>query len=182
MSAGSKRNRGPSAGPENRAALIQAAHQIFGERGYDAPLSAIARKAGVGQGSLYRHFPERALLARAVLEQNLAEIDALAENPETTLRDLLRLVTHQTENTAGLLNALTKSLPGDVGEELSRRLRELIESKWDQTDGMLGPNTTVEDVMLAINLAAGAVMQSPPELRHETTVHAWRLLERALAN
>ena len=58
-----KANRGPSAGPENRRALIAAARAVFAESGYSAPLSAVARRAGVGQGSLYRHFPDRVALA-----------------------------------------------------------------------------------------------------------------------
>src|SRR5690606_39484170 len=64
-----KPNRGPAAAAENRAALLAAARRLFAERGYHAPLSAIAREAGVGQGSLYRHFPQRELIAAAILEE-----------------------------------------------------------------------------------------------------------------
>jgi AcrR family transcriptional regulator len=64
-------NRGPSAAAENRAALIAAARAVFATAGYDAPLSAVARRAGVGQGSLYRHFPNRMSLAVAVFEDNM---------------------------------------------------------------------------------------------------------------
>ena len=39
---------------------------MFAEGGVDAPLSAVAKLAGVGQGSLYRHFPDRGALALAV--------------------------------------------------------------------------------------------------------------------
>ncbi|HAN25892.1 MAG TPA: TetR/AcrR family transcriptional regulator, partial [Microbacterium ginsengisoli] len=59
-------NRGRAAGPANRAALLAAAREVFGEQGLSAPLSAVARRAGVGQGSLYRHFPTRTALAAAV--------------------------------------------------------------------------------------------------------------------
>src|SRR4030095_13303143 len=54
-----KPNRGPAAGPENRRALIAAAREVFSADGLQAPFSAVGQKAGVGQGSLYRHFPAR---------------------------------------------------------------------------------------------------------------------------
>ena len=71
------KNRGPAAAVENRAALIQAAREIFAEQGVDAPLSAIAKRAKVGQGSLYRHFPTRGAIAVAAFDANVNEIEAL---------------------------------------------------------------------------------------------------------
>ena len=44
---------------QNRARLISAATAAFTEKGADAPLEDIARRAGVGIGTLYRHFPGR---------------------------------------------------------------------------------------------------------------------------
>ena len=44
---------------ENRARLITAATAAFADKGADAPLEDIARRAGVGIGTLYRHFPTR---------------------------------------------------------------------------------------------------------------------------
>ena len=66
-----KPNLGPSAGPGNRRALIVAAREIFAEDGLAAPFSAVAKRAGVGQGSLYRHFPDRLALAVAVFDENI---------------------------------------------------------------------------------------------------------------
>src|SRR5437762_2476441 len=43
----------------NRASLVVAAREVFGERGLDAPLDEIARRAGVGNATLYRRFPTR---------------------------------------------------------------------------------------------------------------------------
>lgn len=62
----------------NRLALIEAGRALFAERGYDVPLSAVAKAAGVGQGVLYRHFPTRASLAFAVFAQNVDELERLA--------------------------------------------------------------------------------------------------------
>ena len=45
-----KPNRGPAAGPRNRAALIAAAREVYANDGLGVPFSAVAKRAGVGQG------------------------------------------------------------------------------------------------------------------------------------
>lgn len=70
----------------NRDRLLTAAKAAFGEAGAEAPLEDIARRAGVGIGTLYRHFPTREALVAAVyareIEQLAASADALlAEGP-----------------------------------------------------------------------------------------------------
>jgi AcrR family transcriptional regulator len=52
----------------NRDRLVEVARQVFKERGLDAPLDEIARRAGVGPGTLYRHFPTREALHDAVMQ------------------------------------------------------------------------------------------------------------------
>lgn len=48
--------------------LVEVARQVFREKGYDAPLDEIAKRAGVGPGTLYRHFPTRDALLDAVMQ------------------------------------------------------------------------------------------------------------------
>lgn len=60
----------------NRDALIRAAREIFAAEGTDVPFEDFARRAGVGAGTLYRHFPTREALATAVYR---AEVSALSE-------------------------------------------------------------------------------------------------------
>jgi len=59
---------------ENRDRLLRAAGERFAQDGPDVPLEAIARSAGVGIGTLYRHFPDRAALIEAVYR---SEVDQL---------------------------------------------------------------------------------------------------------
>lgn len=66
--------------------LVEVAREIFTEQGPEAPLDEIARRAGVGAGTLYRHFPGRDPLIEAVYRADIAEIAAgahrlLAELP-----------------------------------------------------------------------------------------------------
>ena len=59
----------------NITALLEAAKAVFAEAGVDAPVRDIAERAGVGVGTLYRHFPQRAQLIAAVFRR---ELDACA--------------------------------------------------------------------------------------------------------
>src|SRR5579883_2018652 len=60
----------------NIDALLQAALVVFAESGVDAPVREIAERAGVGIGTIYRHFPQRSDLIVAVFQH---EVDACAE-------------------------------------------------------------------------------------------------------
>src|ERR1700744_4530954 len=71
-------NDGPVRADARRslAALLEAARDVFTASGVDAPVRIIAQKAGVGVGTVYRHFPERSDLIVAVLRN---EVDACAD-------------------------------------------------------------------------------------------------------
>lgn len=56
----------------NRERLLAAAAEVFAERGLDAPLDEVARRAGVGQGTLYRHFPNRSALVEGLIREDNA--------------------------------------------------------------------------------------------------------------
>jgi AcrR family transcriptional regulator len=64
----------------NRCQLMTAALTLFAERGLDAPLDEIARRAGVGNATLYRRFPARTDLVAAVFTGTLREIVAAARD------------------------------------------------------------------------------------------------------
>jgi AcrR family transcriptional regulator len=160
------RNLGPAAAAGNRASLIAAAREVFAEDGLHAPLSAIARRAGVGQGSLYRHFPDRVALAVAAFEDNIAALEALAGVPTATLADLLALVTgHIVESTAFV--DLVRVERGDdrVGALAAGRAA-----------GTVPPRMTSADLMLAVSMVAGAMSGRPAEERDQIATRAWSLM------
>ncbi|GAA5143139.1 TetR/AcrR family transcriptional regulator [Nocardioides marinquilinus] len=76
----------------NRDRIVEAAREVYREHGYDAPLDLVAKRAGVGAGTLYRHFPSRDVLVDAVMQ---GWIDRVTEATEKVLafegpdRDLL---------------------------------------------------------------------------------------------
>src|ERR1700722_8682582 len=65
--------------PQHHDPLIDAATQAFAEKGADAPLEDIARRAGVGIGTLYRHFPTRLDLQAAVFRSQVGTVCGQAD-------------------------------------------------------------------------------------------------------
>jgi AcrR family transcriptional regulator len=63
----------------NRAQLLAAAKAVFSTGGPEASLEAVARHAGVGIGTLYRHFPTREALFEAVYRHEVEQLADLAE-------------------------------------------------------------------------------------------------------
>ncbi|WP_329087473.1 TetR/AcrR family transcriptional regulator [Actinomadura citrea] len=63
----------------NRDKLVAAGAAVFGERGLDAPLEEVARRAGVSIGTLYNHFPARENLFDAIFPARLAALDKIVE-------------------------------------------------------------------------------------------------------
>ena len=63
----------------NRAKLTAAGREVFAEQGPDASLEEVARRAGVGIGTLYRHFPSREALAEEIFAAHIDEVVGAAE-------------------------------------------------------------------------------------------------------
>ena len=81
----------------NRERVLKAAKIVFSAGGADASLEAVARRAGVGIGTLYRHFPTRETLFEAVYRREVEQLADLAEQlkaddvaPTEALRRWLR--------------------------------------------------------------------------------------------
>src|SRR3954463_11012360 len=63
----------------NRIRILEAAGDLFAQRGLGITLDEIARHAGVGVGTVYRRFPDKELLIDALFEQRIEELVVLAE-------------------------------------------------------------------------------------------------------
>jgi AcrR family transcriptional regulator len=66
----------------NRARILEAARAAFAEAGLDVGVEEIARRAGVGKGTLYRRFPTKEALVRAIFEDLLDDIEHLADEAD----------------------------------------------------------------------------------------------------
>jgi AcrR family transcriptional regulator len=72
--------------------IVEVAREVFREQGYDASLDEVAKRAGVGPGTLYRHFPNRDALLDAIMQSWVDRVDEAADKAlthEGAPRDLL---------------------------------------------------------------------------------------------
>lgn len=178
-------NRGPAAAAGNRAALLAAARRLFAERGYQVPLSAIAREAGVGQGSLYRHFPTRLDLALAIFEDNLAELEvcaAAATGPGGFARLWQRLLT-LTLGSVAFIEVAVDAREEVAATGLGERLRHLLEAPLAraQAAGEVGAELTVDDLGLVLRMVYGVlVSETDPGLARAAVARALALVDARL--
>lgn len=155
-----RRNRGPAAAAENRAALISSGRRLFAEQGYLVALSSIARDAGVSQGVLYRHFPTRVSLAFAVFAENIDEIEQLAA--EACGPDALGLIVGRLVDFT-VASAAFVDVVAEVAEcrywSGAERLVDLIGAALvsAQAAGRAREDLTPADVMLVVRMAYGIV-------------------------
>jgi AcrR family transcriptional regulator len=123
----------------NRALLLKTAKAAFAEKGAAASLDEIARTAGVGAGTLYRHFPTRDALIEAVYrhetEQLVTAASRLAETqaPIAALREWLHLFVDYMATKHGMYDALnsivggTSELYSASAEQMTRAIAKLID-------------------------------------------------------
>jgi AcrR family transcriptional regulator len=165
--------------------LVAAAREVFASAGYNAPLSTVARAAGVGQGSLYRHFPDRISLAMAVFEDGVTELEALAARPGTTLDDLLALLTEQTiASTAFIDMVSTPPLEPDprivdVRVRVSRVLAGVLGDA--RRAGRIREDVSADDLVLVVGMLAGVLAKTPAPDRRATADRVWALLREGIA-
>ena len=99
----------------NRERVLEAAKIVFGEGGPDASLEAVARTAGVGIGTLYRHFPTREALFEAVYRREVQQLAELADklkqeaSPTEALRRWMHANVRLIATKKGMLEALALS-------------------------------------------------------------------------
>ncbi|MDO8146942.1 MULTISPECIES: helix-turn-helix domain-containing protein [unclassified Isoptericola] len=178
---GRRSNQGPRVAARNRAALLAAAREIFARYGADAPLNSVARRAGVGQGSLYRHFPDRLALVLALFEEQVSTVEERAADPDATLPDLLGLITRHAIDSVVSIDLATsdpEAGPDPRLLDLTARLAVVVGTRLDaaQERGDVPPGTEVEDVLLGIEMVASALTRCPSWEREQYAVRAWRLL------
>jgi AcrR family transcriptional regulator len=89
--------------------LLTVASEVVAEQGADASLREIARRAGVGLGTMHRHFPTREVLLEALLRSRLRELTRKAEELEASDRPGEGLITWFHDGVAFVRRWLTRS-------------------------------------------------------------------------
>ena len=129
-----------SDGQRNRALILEAANRILSEKGVAASLDEIAQAAGVGNGTLYRHFSNRAALVEAVCREDTRELVEAASFFAATLAPLEALRSWMTafvdyiatkQIVAEAVSALvspSSPITGSSGADVRAALTELFEN------------------------------------------------------
>ncbi|MBU6535770.1 TetR/AcrR family transcriptional regulator [Streptomyces sp. NPDC057245] len=156
----------------NRARLLEAAREVFAARGTDAPMSAVARRAGVGVATLYRRFPTRTALLAAAFDDQLAECatafeEAMADpDPGNGLYRLLEKVCATLVTDRGFDTVLMTGFPGALDYDRERAwaeegLARLVQRARDA--GRLREDFDPADIPLLL-LAVNGLAHQPPEV------------------
>jgi AcrR family transcriptional regulator len=146
----------------NREALLAAAWEVFAEYGLDAPLDVVAKRAGLGNATLYRHFPQRldliVELLMITLARNKAALAEALSRPsawEGLTAYLEWIFAEQIANPA-YLSAL-RAVPAGENTEVDElrattlaQLEQLIARA--KADGLLRTDRWIEDVFLLCGL------------------------------
>ncbi|MFE5339722.1 TetR/AcrR family transcriptional regulator [Isoptericola sp. NPDC056578] len=167
----------------NRERLIQAAREVFRAQGADAPLEEIAAGAGVSRTTLHRHFASREELATAVLDQNVADIEAyaleLAAEADAAERLFHYLLDVQLES-PWLARIVTEHATSWAGltARTAAALAPLVEQA--RRDGRARPDVTTADILLALPMALAVQIASTHKGEPLRADRGRELLHRAL--
>ena len=124
----------------NRERLLEAAADVFSAGGPDASLEAVAKRAGVGIGTLYRHFPTREALFEAVYRREVDQLGELAERlaceaaPVEALRLWLHANVRLVATKKGMVAALALAAhrPSELHAYSADRLAKAVGSLLDR--------------------------------------------------
>jgi len=144
----------------NVDSLLEAAKTVFGTSGVDAPAKQIADLADVGVGTLYRHFPQRSDLVKAVFQREVddcadaATTLAAAHEPGAALANWLHRYTEFLATKRGLATALHsgdpayRALPAYFMQRLGPALGSLLEAA--TASGEIRGGTSPKDILHAV--------------------------------
>jgi AcrR family transcriptional regulator len=162
----------------NSEKVLQAAEEVFAERGVEAGMDEVALRAGVGKGTLYRSWPSKEELVAGLLSQRVAWFTEMTRNIErsaTALETIRRVLETaiETQYTSGLFNLAalieireTDLLRSRVADS-NAAIQELIDA--GHADGSIRLDATATDVWILFNGVTGMLYR-----RGETDPAVWR--------
>jgi AcrR family transcriptional regulator len=146
----------------NREAILSAARELFADSA-DVPMYEVARRAGVGQATLYRNFPDRRDLAAAILLEEMEHTEQLASEHAGDPDAFFVLIRSVVETIArfhpvGEL-AREDACIGSALDTRRRRLRELLKEplRAAKAAGTVRCDLTIDDVFLVVLMVRGAI-------------------------
>lgn len=169
----------------NRDRVLRTAQRLFATEGLGVPLDEIARRAGVGPGTVHRHFPTKEALYLAVatdeFEQLVAQAEELAttDDPAALFTQLSRMIATGAENVAvkSALEAAELDLrtaAPKVAADLTRHVADLLDRA--HAAGTVRPGVTVDDVMALVAGAFTAIRHADAGTSRERSAHLAQII------
>lgn len=164
----------------NREKVLRTAQRLFATEGLGVSLDEIARRAGVGPGTVHRHFPTKEALYLAVatdeFERLVAEGEVLvaADDPAALFTLLSRMTGTGAENVA-VKSALTaaefdlRTAAPRVAADLTRHVADLLDRA--HAAGVVRADVTVDEVMALVAGAFAAIRHAGAEAGRERSAH-----------
>ena len=176
--------RRPRADAErNRSRVLAVARALFSEHGNQVQMADVARAAGVGVGTVYRHFPDRQSLVLAAAEQRFTEVlefvrtECLSDaDPQRALVGFLRRIGEAMFHDQGLSVALESVMGSTEPRGETRELYHTVAAtlvERARAAGTIRPDSTVADLVLIVHGLIGVI-------RHDDGGDWHRYLDLAL--
>jgi AcrR family transcriptional regulator len=155
----------------NRERLVASARELLASEGVDVSVDEITRRAGLGMGTLYRHFPTKEELVDAVLEDAFAELVELAEQAAAAedawagLTGFMEQALASHAANRGLKDVLATQEHGARRRAMRERIQPLLRTVIEraQAQGTLRADFTVEDLSLVF-WALGRVIETTADI------------------
>ena len=179
--------RSPAAVPRrvdarrNREAILRAADEAFSEATGVVPLDEIARRAGLGRATVYRHFPDRTALALAVAAHHLTALKRLRD--KGSFRELLQTVLSMQARRRPLVR-LFRELPERSQRQYTQALITVLRPAFEeaQRDGSIRGDLEPADLALLFEMLEAALAAGPaPQERTEPAERLVRVFLDGLA-
>lgn len=154
----------------NRARLLEAAREVFAERGLEATLDDVAKRAGVGTGTAYRHFANKQELATEILAEasNLivAEAQAALESDDAweALVGFFEGAVQRMSGDRGLHQTLLQQRGDGAASHVRASVIDAVEQLFlrAQADGVIRPDAAPSDLAPILGMMGVAFDMSTP--------------------
>lgn len=182
-------SRETTTGPRADAArnverILEAGRVALREQGPSVPYYEIARAAGVGQATLYRHFPNKQALVHAIAEENARALETAAtgSGADRPFREVLEILAELIAENGEIAVLMQAESGSDWYHDLIDRVIEILDTAMQREDqrGVLHGDVDQTDLRLVLQMLGAAVTGETLVERHEQAQRAVRLLAEGL--
>lgn len=167
---------------DNREAILAAAREL-GANSTDVAMSQIAKRAGVGQATLYRNFPDRGALAAEIVDEHVERIAALATEHEGD-PDAFFVLLHSLIGGMVTMYALAVLARSDTTTDSRlksgrKRIAEILKGPLSQAkgNGAVRRDLSIDDLFLLLAMARGAMEGLPDAASRSAVAHRLLVLQ-----